>query len=113
MAIYRRGKIYWYNFMFHGRHIQESSGFTNKTAAIRAEAKRRMEWLEHRAGFKKVKPAPRFEEHVEQFLEWSKRQHRAKTRELHGTNCDTLLRFFRGYWLDEIPGCTCRPARSD
>jgi integrase len=29
-------------------------------------------------------------------------QHRPKTRELHRTNCDTLLRFFRGCWLDEI-----------
>lgn len=61
-----------------------------------------MELLEHRAGFKKIKSAPKFEEHVDKFLEWSKRQHRAKTRELHGNNCDTLLRFFRGCWLDEI-----------
>ncbi len=42
MAVYRRGKIWWYNFEFQGRHIQESSGFTNKTAALRAEAKRRV-----------------------------------------------------------------------
>jgi integrase len=61
-----------------------------------------MELLDHRAGFKPVNPAPKFEDHVDKFLEWSKRQHRPKTRELHGTNCDTLLRFFRGYWLDEI-----------
>ena len=102
MAVYRRGKIYWYNFVFQGRHIQESSGFTNKTAALRAEAKRRMELLDRRAGFKQVKLAPKFEEHVDKFLEWSRSQHRPKTRELHGTNCDTLLRFFRGYWLDEV-----------
>jgi integrase len=102
MAVYRRGKIYWYNFVFHGRHIQESSGFTNKTAALRAEAKRRMQLLDHRAGFKRIEPAPKFEEHVEKFLEWSRGQHRPKTRELHGTNCDTLLRFFCGCWLDEI-----------
>lgn len=102
MTVYRRGEIYWYNFKFQGKHIQESSGFSNKTAALRAEAKRRMELLNHRAGFKPVKIAPKFEEHVDKFLEWSERQHRPKTRELHGTNCDTLLRFFRGYRLDEI-----------
>lgn len=102
MAVYRRGKIWWYNFVFQGRHIQESSGFKNKTAAIRAESKRRMELLEHRAGFKRVKTAPKFEEHVEKFLEWSKSQHRVKTSELHGNNCHTLLRFFRGCFLDEI-----------
>jgi integrase len=49
-----------------------------------------------------VKLAPKFEEQVEKFLAWSKQQHRPKTRELHGTNCDTLLRFFRGCWLDEF-----------
>lgn len=102
MAVYRRGRVWWFGFQYNGRRIQESSGSTNKTVAIRAEAKRRTELLEHRAGFKKVKQAPKFEEHVDAFLEWSERQHRAKTRELHGNNCDTLLRFFRGRWLDEI-----------
>ena len=102
MALYRRGKIWWYSFEFQGRHIQESSGFTNKTAALRAEAKRRSELLDRRAGFSQKKLAPKFEEHVDKFLAWSKQQHRAKTRDLHGINCDTLLRFFRGCWLDEI-----------
>lgn len=102
MAVYRRGRIYWYSFKFQGRHIQESSGFTNKTAALRAEAKRRSELLDRRAGFTKTKLPPKFEEHVGKFLVWSKQQHRPKTSALHRTNCDTLLRFFRGCWLDEI-----------
>ena len=102
MAVYRRGKIWWYNFEFQGRKIQESSGFTNKTAALRVEAKRRSELLDRRAGFSQKKLAPKFEEHVDKFLAWSTQQHRPKTRELHGTNCDTLLRFFRSCWLDEI-----------
>jgi integrase len=102
MAIYRRGKVWWYSFEFQGRRVQESSGFTNKTAALRAEAKRKSDLLDRRAGFTQRKLAPKFEEHVEKFLAWSDQQHRPKTRELHGTNCDTLLRFFRGCWLDEI-----------
>jgi integrase len=105
MAIYRRGKIWWYSFEFQGRRIQESSGFKNKKRAIDAESIRRVKLLERRAGLSQTKLAPKFEEHVEKFLEWSKQQHRTKTYELHGTNCDTLLRFFRGCWLDEInPG---------
>ncbi|MHB8499695.1 MAG: tyrosine-type recombinase/integrase [Candidatus Acidiferrales bacterium] len=102
MAVYRRGKIWWFSFEFQGRRVQESSGFTNKTAAQRVEAKRKTDLLNRRAGFSQTKLAPKFEEHVTKFLAWSKQQHRAKTRELHGTNCDTLLRFFRGCWLDEI-----------
>src|ERR1700690_851339 len=102
MALYRRGKIWWYVFEFEGRKVQESSGFRNKTAALRAEAKRRTDLLERRAGFTKLKQAPKFEEFVKQFLEWSKKQHRSKTYELHSGNCKALKRFFRGKWLDEI-----------
>src|SRR5271170_4908997 len=102
MAVYRRGKTWWYVFEFGGRRIQESSGFRNKTAAIRAEAKRRTDLLERRAGFTKPKPAPKFDAFVDQFLEWSKQQHRPKTHELHSGNCKVLKRFFRGKWLDEI-----------
>jgi integrase len=102
MAAYRRGRIYWYSFEFQGRRVQESSGFKNKTAALRAEAKRRSELLDRRAGFTKVKLAPKFEEFVEPFLQWSKQQHKPKTYDLHEWNCRTLKRFFRGKYLDEI-----------
>jgi integrase len=102
MGVFRRGRIWWYNFEFQGRHVQESSGFTNKTAALRAEAKRRSELLDRRAGFTKFKLTSKFEEHVERFLAWSKQQHRPKTHALHKWNCQTLLRFFSCKYLDEI-----------
>jgi integrase len=102
MTVYRRGKTWWYVFEVGGRRIQESSGFRNKTKAIRAEAIRRSDLLERRAGFKKVKPAPKFGDFVERFLKWSQQQHRPKTHELHSGNCEVLKRFFRGKWLDEI-----------
>jgi hypothetical protein len=86
MAVFKRGKVYWYHFTFQGRRIQESSGFQNKTAALRAEAKRKADLLDRRVGFAKAKVAPKFEEFTEQFLEWSKQQHRAKTHELHSGN---------------------------
>jgi integrase len=102
MALYRRGKIWWYVFEFEGRKVQESSGFRNKTAALRAEAKRRTDLQERRAGFQKLKKPPKFGDFVEQFLRWSEQQHRPKTHELHSGNCKTLKRFFRGIWLDEV-----------
>jgi integrase len=100
--VYRRGRIWWYSFQFQGRHVQESSGFANKARALQAEAKRRSDLLDRRAGFTKSKPCPRFDEYAKQFLEWSKQQHRPKTYELHELNCETLKRFFRGRYLDEI-----------
>jgi integrase len=102
MAVYRRGKTWWYVFELEGRRVQESSGFTNKTAALRAEAIRRTALLERRAGFTKQKLAPKFEEFVVQFLKWSAEQHRPKTHDLHCLNCQTLSRFFKGKYLDEI-----------
>jgi integrase len=102
MAVYRRGKIWWYTFEFQGRRLQESSGFTNKTAALRVEAKRRADLLDRRAGFTKAKLAPKFDEFVGEFLKWSAQIHRPKTFQLHHNNCISLKRFFDGKWLDEI-----------
>ena len=43
MALYRRGDIWWYEFWFAGRHIQESSKSSSKTLARTAEQNRRRE----------------------------------------------------------------------
>jgi integrase len=102
MALYRRGRVWWYVFQCGGRKVQESTGLRNRTAALRAEAKRKIDLFERRAGFRKLKQAPRFEEFVEQFLKWSKDQHKPKTHALHEWNCGTLKRFFGGEYLDEI-----------
>jgi integrase len=102
MGVYPRGKIWWYVFEYQGRKIQESSGYSNKTAALRAEAKRKADLLDRRAGFSKLKLAPKLEEFVKQFLEWSEQQHKPKTHGLHDWNCQTLKRFFGGKYLDEI-----------
>ncbi len=76
--------------------------YGNKNAAARAEAKRRIDLLDRRAGFTKAKLAPKFEEFAKQFLDWSEQQHRPKTYELQDLICKTLKRFFRGKYLDEI-----------
>jgi integrase len=102
MAIYRRGKIWWFEFQFEGRKIQESSKCTNKNKAIDMMTIRKAALIEGRMGLKRAKPAPKFEDAVEDFKAWSKARHRSKTHELHSLNCDTLLRYFRGKWLDMI-----------
>ena len=103
MALYKRGATWWYSFEFEGRRIQESSGFKNKTAAGRAEANRKSDLLNGRAGFSpKAAQTQRFDEAVASFKEWSKAHHRPKTHDLHTINCSTLLRYFGGKWLDAI-----------
>jgi integrase len=102
MSVYRRGKTWWYVFEYGGRKIQESSGFRNKTAAMRAEAKRKIDLMERRAGFTKPKPIPKFDDFSKEFLELSKQQHRPNTYGLHTWNLKTLKRFFGGKYHDEI-----------
>jgi integrase len=105
MSVYKRGGVWWYSFQFEGRRIQESSGMSNKTAAMRFEARRKAELIERRSGFTRKTLPAKFEEYVETFLKWSKRQHRLRTYQLHDDNCHTLKRYFEGRWLDEItPG---------
>jgi integrase len=43
MAIFKRGNVYWYNFWFHGEHIQTRTGKTNPNEARQAEADRKAE----------------------------------------------------------------------
>ncbi len=38
MAIFKRGKIYWYHFIFNGQHIQESTKQGNPRVARQMEA---------------------------------------------------------------------------
>ena len=43
MSLFKRGKIWWYEFWFAGRRVQESTKATSKTLAKSAEQKRRRE----------------------------------------------------------------------
>jgi integrase len=56
MALYRRGKTWWYQFIYAGRRIQESAKTTSKTVAREAERKRHRE-LESR--FNAIDERPR------------------------------------------------------
>ena len=100
--VYRRGRVYWFEFWHDGRRVRESTGLTNKTAATQAEAIRRSALAQGRAGIVRKARPPKIEEYVKIFLDWSARHHRPKTVSLHELNCQTLLRFFRGRYLDQI-----------
>ncbi|HUG69604.1 MAG TPA: hypothetical protein VMM76_17770 [Pirellulaceae bacterium] len=43
MSLFKRGKIWWYEFWFAGRRIQESAKTASKTVAKLAEQQRRRE----------------------------------------------------------------------
>ena len=72
MSVCKRGRLWWYKFQFQGRPIRRPTKFTNRTAALRAEAKHKADLLDRRAGLSQKKIAPKFEEYAKEFLAWSK-----------------------------------------
>lgn len=50
MSIFKRGEIWWYEFVFHGQRVRESTGSNSKTLAIKAERQRRRELEESANG---------------------------------------------------------------
>ncbi|NIR87368.1 tyrosine-type recombinase/integrase [Candidatus Bathyarchaeota archaeon] len=105
MSVYKRGHVYWYEFHFRGVRIRESTGLTNKTAALRAEAIRKAELAEGRAGIVRHEPCPRFEDFVKrEFLPWSEKQHHAhpRTHRRYETSVKALKPFFGKLPLDGI-----------
>jgi len=105
MSVYKRGGVYWYDFWFQGQRYRQSTGLNNKTAALRAEAIRKAELAEGRAGIIKRKPCPTFERFVtKEFLAWSEKQHEAhpRTHKRYRVSSKPLIAFFGKLPLDAI-----------
>jgi len=108
MSVYKRGGVYWYDFWFQGQRFRDSTGLNNKTSALRAEAIRKAELAEGRAGIQARRDCPLFEKFVQsEFLPWSENEHRAhpNTHDRYKVSSKPLIRFFGRFRLDAIsPG---------
>ncbi len=101
MSVFKRGEVYWYEFRFKGIRVRESTGMTNKTAAMRMEALKRAELLRGRG----LVAAPPFDQFVQgDFLPWSLVQHQAhpNTHKRYRVSSKPLVHFFGRMKLDEI-----------
>jgi integrase len=105
MSVYKRGGVYWYDFWFEGQRYRQTTKLTNKTSAERAEAIRKAELAEGRAGIACRGPCPTFESFVKnEFTPWSEKQHAAhpNTHERYQTSAKPLISFFGKLTLDAI-----------
>lgn len=66
--IYKRGKKYWYSFIFEGEHIQRSTKQGNAKKAREMEARHRTLLVDGEAGFEKRGPVPTLGSFKERFL---------------------------------------------
>ena len=55
MSIFKRGKVYWYHFVFSGEHIQESTKQGNPRVARQIEAAHKTALAKGEAGFREKK----------------------------------------------------------
>jgi integrase len=105
MSVYKRGGVYWYDFWFRGQRIRESTGLSNKTAAGQAEAIRKAELAEGRAGIVRRNPSPKFEDFVNNdFLPWSEMQHQShpRTHLRYRVSCNRLVEYFGNLTLESM-----------
>jgi hypothetical protein len=63
MSIFKRGNVYWYHFLFNGKHIQKSTKQGNPRTARQIEAAYETALAKGEVGITERKKAPGFTKH--------------------------------------------------
>ena len=80
MAVYKRGGVWWYHFMYRGERTQESTKQGNKRVAEQMEAARKTQFAKGEVGIEDRKPAPTLKEFGARFAETIETQCAEKPR---------------------------------
>ena len=73
MAIYKRGRIYWYKFMWNGELVRESTKQGNDRVARQMESAHRTSLAKGEVGIRERKPSPTLDAFIEnRFEPWAK-----------------------------------------
>src|SRR5690349_16883290 len=102
MSIFKRGRIYWYHFVFNGQHIQESSRQGNPRVARSIESAHRVRLAKSAAGIDEPTLAPAFSDFAEEFMTLVKDERRAQTYRRYSVSLVSLKQAFARKRLSEI-----------
>lgn len=94
--IYKRGRIYWFNFVYKGERIQKSTRQRNAQVARDAEAAERMRLIKGDFDIERKVPknCPTLAAFKSEFMEWLRsKKDNARTREFYETCYDRLCQF--------------------
>ena len=81
--IYKRGKFYWYKFMWQGQLVRESTKQRNDKVARQMESAHRTSLAKGEVGLRERKPAPTLKEFLKQeFLPYVETRHATKPNTL-------------------------------
>lgn len=86
MSIFKRGRVYWFHFIFDGRHYQESTKQRNPNVARSIEATFRTDLAKGKVGIKKRVPVPTLEEFKPRVIE--------EIKKLHGVDHPRTIEFY-------------------
>jgi|SRR5215216_732878 len=104
----KKGKVWWMNFWWDGKHVQESTRCTNKRDAEAIERARRTQLAKGEVGIeeRELDPEPEpmmtFSEAVTKFLAWHQSTSRASTHKRYLTSSVALKAYFGSTPLDQI-----------
>ena len=102
MAVYKRGRHYYYDFEFGGRRYHKSTRLTNQRAAENVESVLKTELIQGTHGLRPREQPPLFEEYVKTFLRRIEMPLAQNTIDLHNNSLKFLLKRFKGKFLDQI-----------
>jgi hypothetical protein len=81
--IYKRGRIYWYKFMFGGVWVRESTKQRNNRVALNMEAAHRTSLAKGEVGIREKKAVPTLAEFLKhEFLPFAQSKHATKPKTL-------------------------------
>lgn len=94
MSIFKRGRVYWYHFVFNGQHVQESTKQGNPRVARQIEAAHRTSLAKGEVGIRDKKPVPTLEAFKNTFVEWVRAtKDNKRTQEFYEACYERLLDF--------------------
>jgi hypothetical protein len=108
--IYKRGGIYWYKFMWHGKLVRESTKQGNDKIARQMESAHRTSLAKGEVGIREKKPVPTLTEFIEKrILPWAEATFSASTpknAKWYRNECRVLREYkpLANAALDEITG---------
>jgi integrase len=102
MAVYKRGGVWWHEFVFRGVRIRESTHSGNKAVAERIERERHRSLELGTAGLQESKPPLLFSVASKHWLELNKPHWSASNARIEGYNVDHLQPYFGKMLLADI-----------
>src|SRR6266850_6673862 len=102
MAIYLRGKSWYYDFVHKGQRYTGTFGHVSRTVAKEELARKKAEVIEGKLNPAKARKSPRFETFAVDYLEWSKANKKPRSYERDLTSLAALRPSFSGKTLVDI-----------